>query len=162
MREMVIAQRGPTDVGNKFHPVLNGFSLSCFSFTKTSENMTKRKSRRVFTEVFKLEVLRDYYSSGMSVMALSRKWQISSASFYQWQKRWPADSKELSLPMETLANLPMPMPEKSQEDLLKERVASLERALALEKMRSRAFEKMIEIAEAEEGISILKKDGAKQ
>ena len=56
----------------------------------------------------------------------------------------------------------MPMPEKSQEDLLKERVASLERALALEKMRSRAFEKMIEIAEAEEGISILKKDGAKQ
>lgn len=64
--------------------------------------------------------------------------------------------------METLANLPMPMPEKSQEDLLKERVASLERALALEKMRSRAFEKMIEIAEAEEGISILKKDGAKQ
>ena len=31
-----------------------------------------------------------------------------------------------------------------------------------EKMRSRAFEKMIEIAEEEEGISILKKDGAKQ
>lgn len=27
--------------------------------------MTKRKSPRVFTEVFKLEALRDYYSSGM-------------------------------------------------------------------------------------------------
>lgn len=61
--------------------------------------------------------------------------------------------------METLANLPtpMPMPEKSQEDMLKERIASLECALALEKMRSRAFEKMIEITEAEEGISIIKK-----
>ena len=29
-------------------------------------------------------------------------------------------------------------------------------------MRSRAFEKMIEIAEEEEGISIFRKDGAKQ
>ena len=29
-------------------------------------------------------------------------------------------------------------------------------------MRSRAYEKLIEIAESEEGISILKKDGAKQ
>lgn len=124
--------------------------------------MTKRKSPRVFTEVFKLEVLRDYYSSGMGIMPLCRKWQISHASFYQWQKRWPADSKELSLPMETLSKLPKPMLEKSKEDLLNERIASLERALAFEKMRSRAFEKMIEIAEAEEGISILKKDGAKQ
>lgn len=118
--------------------------------------MTKRKSPRVFTEVFKLEVLRDYDSSGTGVMALCRKWDVSPASFYQWQKRWPFDSKELSLPMETLANLPtpMPMPEKSQEDMLKERIASLECALALEKM--------IEITEAEEGISIIKKDGAKQ
>lgn len=126
--------------------------------------MTKRKSPRVFTEVFKLEVLRDYYSSGMGAMALCRKWEVSPASFYQWQKRWPVDSKELSLPKETLANQPttIPMPEKSQEDLLKERIASLERALALEKMRSRAFEKMIEITETEEGISILKKGGAKQ
>ena len=38
----------------------------------------------------------------------------------------------------------------------------LERALELEKLRSRAFEKMIQIAEQEEGISILKKGGARQ
>ena len=36
------------------------------------------------------------------------------------------------------------------------------RGIELEKMRSRAFEKMIEIAEEEEGISIFRKDGAKQ
>ncbi len=39
----------------------------------------------------------------------------------------------------------------------KKRIEELRRSLELEKMRSRAFEKMIEIAEQEEGISILKK-----
>ena len=42
---------------------------------------------------------------------------------------------------------------------LQKRIEELRRSLELEKMRS---EKMIEIAEEEEGISILKKDGAKQ
>lgn len=45
---------------------------------------------------------------------------------------------------------------------LQKRIEELRRSLELEKTRSRAFEKMIEIAEEEEGISILKKDGAKQ
>ena len=45
---------------------------------------------------------------------------------------------------------------------LQKRIEELRRSLELEKMRSRAFEKMIEIAEAEEGISIFRKDGAKQ
>ncbi len=42
------------------------------------------------------------------------------------------------------------------------RISDLERALELEKLRSRALEKMIQIAEQEEGISILKKGGARQ
>lgn len=50
----------------------------------------------------------------------------------------------------------------TKEEILGNRIKDLERALELEKLRSRAFEKMIEIAEAEEGISILKKGGAKQ
>lgn len=50
----------------------------------------------------------------------------------------------------------------TKEEILSNRIKDLERALELEKLRSRAFEKMIEIAEAEEGISILKKGGAKQ
>ena len=45
---------------------------------------------------------------------------------------------------------------------LQKRIEELRRSLGLEKMRSRAFEKMIEIAEEEEGISIFRKDGAKQ
>ena len=45
---------------------------------------------------------------------------------------------------------------------LQKRIEELRRSLELDKMRSRAFEKMIEIAEEEEGISIFRKDGAKQ
>ena len=45
---------------------------------------------------------------------------------------------------------------------LQKRIEELRRSLELEKMRSRAFAKMIEIAEEEEGISIFRKDGAKQ
>ena len=45
---------------------------------------------------------------------------------------------------------------------LQKRIEELRRSLELEKMRSRAFDKMIEIAEEEEGISIFRKDGAKQ
>lgn len=45
---------------------------------------------------------------------------------------------------------------------LQKHIEELRRSLELEKMRSRAFEKMIEIAEEEEGISIFRKDGAKQ
>lgn len=44
--------------------------------------------------------------------------------------------------------------EMTDEEILRKRVSDLEHALAYEKLRSRAFEKLIEIAEAEEGLSI--------
>jgi len=51
---------------------------------------------------------------------------------------------------------------KTDEQILQERIVDLERSLQMERMRCRALEKVIEIAEREEGISILKKDGVKQ
>lgn len=83
---------------------------------------------------------------------------------YQWLRRWPVDSKSLSLPSETIERYRMAHKETklTDADILRKKVTELQQALDLEKMRSRAYEKLIEIAEAEEGISILKKDGAKQ
>lgn len=51
---------------------------------------------------------------------------------------------------------------KTDEQIYQERIAELEKSLAMERLRCRALEKVIEIAEREEGISILKKDGVKQ
>ena len=121
-------------------------------------------TRRKFTTTFKLEVVRDYYSSGQSYRAVLRKWNINSGSLFQWLKNWPIDSERLSLSDEVIARFRMEHKgsEMTDEEILRKRVSDLERALAYEKLRSRAFEKLIEIAEAEEGLSILKKDGAKQ
>lgn len=51
---------------------------------------------------------------------------------------------------------------KSDEQILRERITALEQSLQMERLRCRALEKVIEIAEREEGISILKKDGVMQ
>lgn len=125
--------------------------------------MTKNKSRH-YDDAFRLRVLSDYYQSGMSKRFISRKWDISPLTFVNWEKRWPIDSKELSLPSEIISTYRMGGKDrgKSEEQILQERIAALEKSLAIERMRYRALEKVIEIAEREEGISILKKDGVKQ
>ena len=125
--------------------------------------MTKYE-QKLYDENFKLKVLSDYYSSGLSKKLIVKKWGISEPTFYKWQKLWPIDSKALSLPEEIISAYRMGGKDrgKSDEQILQERVAALEKSLAMERMRCRALEKVIEIAEREEGISILKKDGVKQ
>lgn len=68
----------------------------------------------------------------------------------------------LSLPAEIINLEQMKKEEQSAEACLREENLRLRKALAMERLRSSAFEKLIEIAEKEEKISILKKDGAKQ
>ena len=125
--------------------------------------MTKDNQKK-FTDDFKLRVLSDYYQSGMSKGFISRKWGITHPTLIKWEKLWPIDSKELSLPAEIISTYHMGGKDwgKSDEQILQERISDLEKSLAMERMRCRALEKVIEIAEREEGISILKKDGVKQ
>ena len=117
-----------------------------------------------YDDTFKLQVLSDYYSSGMSKSFISRKWGISHPTLIKWQKLWPIDSKALSLPDEIISTYRMGGKDrgKTDEQIYQERIAELEKSLAMERLRCRALEKVIEIAEREEGISILKKDGVKQ
>ena len=125
--------------------------------------MTKRE-RFHYSDDFKLQVLSDYYRSGMSKFLISRKWGIDHGSIRNWQKLWPIDSKALSLPEEIISTYRRGGKDrgKSDEQILQERISALERSLQMERMRCRALEKVIEIAEREEGISILKKDGVRQ
>ena len=126
--------------------------------------MTKDNQKK-FTDDFKLRVLSDYYESGMSKNFIAHKWGLSNNSVISnWQKLWPIDSKELSLPSEIISTYRMGGKDrgKTDEQILQDRIAELERSLQMERMRSRALEKVIEIAEREEGISILKKDGVRQ
>ena len=125
--------------------------------------MTKDNPRH-YDDAFKLRVLSDYYQSGMSKCFISRKWGITHPTLIKWEKLWPIDSKALSLPAEIISTYRMSGKgrDKSDEQILQERISALERSLQIERMRCRALEKVIEIAEREEGISILKKGGVKQ
>ena len=125
--------------------------------------MTKRRQSH-FSNDFKLKVLSEYYSSGKSKKFIGRTWGIDTANILNWHKIWPIDSKGLSLPEEIISTYRMGGKDrgKSDEQILQERIADLEKSLAMERLRCRALEKVIEIAEREEGISILKKDGVKQ
>ena len=119
-------------------------------------------SRKTYSETFKLEVLRDYYSSGLSMFATTKKWGLKNPTdILRWIKRYPIDSDSLSLSPELVAELQMKKNPKSKEQLLEEENLRLRKALELEKLRSHAFKSLIELTEKEEGIFILKKDGAK-
>ena len=117
-----------------------------------------------YSETFKLQVLQDYYSSGQSKSSIARKWNLTHSLIYLWEKTFPIDNFPLPLSSESIEAYKMAheKQELSNEEILQKRIEDLMRSLEYEKMRSRAFEKLIEIAEQEEGISILKKDGAKQ
>lgn len=58
---------------------------------------SKHSIRRRFSEDFILTLLREYYSSDVSINFICRKYDIGSASFYQWQKKYDLDEKKLSL-----------------------------------------------------------------
>ncbi len=121
-----------------------------------------KSPRKSYSETFKLEVLRDYYSSGMSKIEIVRKWELKHHSdLSRWIKCYPIDSELLSLSSELLAALQMKDSPKSKEQVLEEEILRLKKALELEKLRSHAFKTLIEQTEKEEGISILKKDGVK-
>lgn len=125
--------------------------------------MTK-KTRKHYDDSFKLQVLSDYYQSGKSKTFISRKWDVHISTLIDWIKIWPVEQKELPLLPEIMSKYRMEAENKgkSDEQILQERIASLERSLQMERMRCRALETVIEIAEREEGISILKKGGVKQ
>jgi hypothetical protein len=100
----------------------------------------------------------------MSKSFIAKKYGLGdSSSINQWEKIWPIDSKELSLPSEIISRWHMGSKYrgKSDEQILQERIAELEKSLAMERLRNRALETLIEVTEREEGISI-KKGGVKQ
>ncbi|WP_203558235.1 hypothetical protein, partial [Bacteroides sp. 214] len=99
----------------------------------------------------------------MSLRFTVHKWGLScSKLLLSWMDRYPVDSESLSLDIETISRCQMKNRKKTKEEVLRDQVLGLKKALEMEKLRSRAFEELIKITEKEEGISILKKGGAKQ
>ena len=63
--------------------------------------MEKKRSPQKISEEFKLSVIRDYYSSGMSQYACVRKYHLNSLSLLpSWLKKYGPMIKPLFLPSE--------------------------------------------------------------
>ena len=125
--------------------------------------MEKKRTRKTYSKEYKLEVLSYYYSHGEHRRKTYERYGIDEASLRQWLKAYPIEKKGVSLQRELENAMQMNQPQEPEtQESMQKRIEALERALEYERMRCRGYEVLIEIAEKEEGISILKKDGAKQ
>ena len=124
-----------------------------------------RKKRTVYSEEFKLSVIRDFYSSGMSKRSCSRKYELCNTTLLNgWLKKY-AFSQE-SLPLDCNQS-ECEMSNRSKETYkeenaqLKKRIRELEKALDFSRLETLVRDKMIDKAEEYFEIPIRKKSGAK-
>ncbi len=115
-----------------------------------------------FTDDFKLMVVQDYVSSGISKEELKRKYDFTGCNnIYRWMRKFG-----LSKPSEDQIELHRFMANEQQkstsEQELELRVKKLEEDLKLEQFRTKALNTMIDIAERELKVDIRKKSGAKR
>jgi transposase-like protein len=119
-----------------------------------------------FSEEFKLSVLRDYYSSGMSKGACIRKYGLSGYGLLLlWLRKY--ESEKVLLPLQSESSYDDDMANRSKEDYkdensqLKKRIRELEKALEFSRLETLARDMMIDKAEEYFDIAIRKKSGAK-
>ena len=125
--------------------------------------MEQKRTQRTYSKEYKFEVLSYYYSHGEHRRKTYERYGIDESLLRLWLKTYPIEKKGVSLQSEIEDALRMNQPQENEtQESLQKRIEALERALEYERMRSRGYEKLIEIAEREEGISILKKGGARQ
>ena len=123
------------------------------------------KKRHHYSEEERLSILRDYYSSGMSMYACVQKYHMSTNSILiRWKKEYESHPEFVSLQSEP-KELDMANRDKEsyKEEIaqLKKRNKELEKALAFSKLETEARDLMISIAEEQFNIPIRKKAGAK-
>ncbi|MGX8697741.1 MAG: transposase [Prevotella sp.] len=123
------------------------------------------RTHTLYSEEFRLSVLRDYYSSGMSMNACARKHGISHAILWRWKKQAENEKELVSLQAETASDDDMP---NRSKDSYREEIAALgrrnrelEKALEISRMETRVRDMMIDKAEEYFDIPIRKKSGAR-
>ena len=112
--------------------------------------------RRTFSDAEKLELINEYLASGESKEVFQTKRHLGHNNLSRWMLTFG-----ISTPTK-----PVSMIKSKEEDTyakqLQEEIARLKKELEYERLRSKAFETMIDIAEDELNVNIRKKSGAKQ
>ena len=100
------------------------------------------KKYKEYSEEFKLSVIRDYYSSGMSKYACRKKYELSSPRLLlTWLRKYGSPSESVPLPSdqseEAMANRSKDS-YKEENAQLKKRIRELEKALEFSKLETQA------------------------
>ena len=131
--------------------------------TQRTVVVEKGIGKYTFTDEDRMSIVSDYIQGLMSSKEIVQKYGLSSRQvLLSWVDKFAKDEDLVSLPAkqtsDDMANL-------SLEDRLKELEAEnkrLQRALELEKLRSKAYNTMIDGAEQTFNIPVRKKSGTKQ
>ena len=128
------------------------------------------EKRTASSKAFRDEVLTAYFAGNESATVLAKRFSIRAGSIHVWAQRYRKDF--LHLLSDDRSDVPAVLPPVSPPvrsskkpksiEALEKRVAELERDLEYERMRSRTYETLIEVAERDLQIQIKKKSGAKQ
>lgn len=123
-----------------------------------------KTGKYTFTEDDKIAIVSEYIAGHIPASQIIEKYHISSRQvLFNWMDKY-VNEKEL-VPLSGQTNSSNTMASKSPEERLKELEAEnkrLQQALELEKLRSKAFDIMINVAEETFNIPIRKKSGTKQ
>ena len=111
-----------------------------------------------YSQSFKQQVLDDHFQSGMSQAGCCRKWNIPLTTLSSWLRTCTSQEKSVSLQPNSIH---MDAKDQALENLRVEN-ERLRREAEHHKLRVAAYERLLEIIKEEDGIDLLKKDGAKQ
>lgn len=135
-----------------------------------NQDHTRREWKKVptgrfkFTEEDRMAIVAEYVSGHMPASQIIEKYHLSSRQIlFNWMDKYVNEKELVSLRDET--NPSDPMAKKSPEDRVKELEAEnkkLQKVMELEKLRSKAYDTMIDVAEETFNIPIRKKSGTKQ
>ena len=121
----------------------------------------RRKVKR-YPEELAIRIATEFLTTDISIRSLQKKYGFKGVgTVYTWIRKFglssPTDDtiKVTGIMKEEKAKSP-------QERALEKRLEELEKQLEYQKLKAKAYEKMIEIAEREFSISIRKKHGSKQ
>jgi len=117
-----------------------------------------RSESQQYNEEFKWKVVQEVLSGEISQAEAKRKYNIKSNSAILYWTRQFSGIKNYRTSREVY----LPEQDKIVETPKDRKIRELEDSLEKEKNRALLYEKMIEVAEEEYGLSIRKKSGAKQ
>ena len=117
-----------------------------------------KQTRKRYSQSFKQQVLDDYFSSGMSQLECARKWQIDQSMLNRWLPVCKSQKKVVFLHSKSNH---MDAKDQALENLRVEN-ERLRREVEFQKLKVSGYERLLEIIKEEDGIDLLKKDGAKQ